>query len=76
MNKLLKWIPANIVGLLGIVQAVLKCIKEILTVIIDVLLPVIPGDKFDKVIKLVRDIVNKADGFVQKIKDFFLKTVN
>lgn len=71
--KLLSWIPVNIAGLLGIVQGVLKCIKEILTVVINILLPIIPGDKFDDVVLKVRDIVNKIDEAVEKVKSFFLK---
>lgn len=72
LKKLLKWIPVNIAGILGITQAILKVIKEILTVIVNILFPIIPSAKFKTVVTVIRGIVNKADGVVQKIKDFLL----
>lgn len=75
LQKLLKWIPVNLAGLLGIVQAALKCLKEILTVIVNILFPIIPSKKFKDIVTAVRNIVNKLDEIVQKIKDFFLKAV-
>lgn len=75
ITKLLAWIPVNMAGILGIVQAVIKFIKEVLTLAIDLLLPIIPGDKFDKVVYATRDIVNKIDEIVEKIKNFFLQAI-
>lgn len=71
-SKLLMWSPSVIVGLLGILQVLVKFVKEVLTLVIDLLLPIIPGDKFDALIKKVRDMCNTVDGWIQKIKDFLL----
>ncbi|MCX5657962.1 MAG: hypothetical protein NTZ48_07100 [Candidatus Omnitrophica bacterium] len=73
LAKLLSWLPTNIAGILGIVQAVIKFIKELLTLAVNILLPVIPGDKFDGIVIKVRDAMNKIDEGVEKIKSFLLK---
>ena len=70
--KLIAWIPKNIVGILGIIQAIIKFGKEIATLALDIIAPIIPGDKDDNIIKTIRDIFNSADGWVEKIKDFLL----
>lgn len=77
MVKLLSLIPIlnpkAIAGVLGLAQAFIKFAKELLTLIIDVLFPVIPSEKFHKIIEKIRKLVNKIDGWLQKVKDFFLK---
>ena len=73
LAKLLKWIPSNVVAILGIVQVVIKFVKEVLTLVIDILLPIIPADSFDGIIKKIRDFCNILDGGVEKIKAFLLK---
>ena len=73
LTKLLGWLPANLAGVLGIIQAVIKLIKEILTLVVDILYPIIPSKQFKKVIDTVRGIVNKIDEWIEKIKGFFLK---
>ena len=65
--KLLLWLPKNLAGILGIVQAVIKCIKEILTVLAN--FTFLPQATIDK----IRDICNKVDDVVEKIKGFLLK---
>lgn len=73
MIKLLKWLPINLAGILGILQAIVKCVKEILTVIVNILFPIIPDGKFEKVVLKVREVINKIDAILQRIKDFLLK---
>jgi len=75
IKKLIQWLYVNIAGVLGVVQAVIKALKEILTVIVNILFPVIPSAKFKAIITAVRGIVNKLDEIVEKIKGFFLKTI-
>jgi phage-related protein len=76
-TKLLKWLPLNLAGLIGIIQGIIKVIKEILTAIINILFPIIPGEgNFEKIVLKIRDIVNKVDEVVEKIKGFFLKAAN
>ena len=71
--KLISWIPKNLAGILGIIQAVIKFGKEVATLALDIVAPLIPGDKDEKVIETIRDIFNTADGWVEKIKSFLLQ---
>lgn len=74
--KLLKLIPLNIAGLIGIAQGIVKTLKEILTTIVNNIFPLTPNDgTFEKIVKKVRDVVNKIDEALEKVKGFFLKTV-
>ena len=75
IKKLLKWLPVNIGALLGILQAVVKFIKEVATLALDIVAPIIPGDGDDKMIKAIRDICNIVDAWIEKIKTFFLTVV-
>ena len=73
MGKLLLWLPKIIPGLLGILRALIKLGKEICTLIIDILFPVIPSAHFQTIVLKVRDFFNWLDGMIGKISDFFLK---
>lgn len=73
MAKIIAWIGLNIATVLGIVQAVLKLLKEVLTGIVNTLFPLFPDNgKFETVVNKVRDIVNAIDEWVEKIKEMFL----
>lgn len=52
---------------------VVKFVKEVLTLVIDVLFPIIPSASFKAIVKKVRDIVNVIDGWLEKIQGFLLK---
>lgn len=66
MVKLLTWLPRNIGAIIGILQAIVKMVKEILTLCADALF--IPQSVIDK----IRIIVNKVDGILENIKNFLL----
>jgi len=55
----------TIAGILAIIQAIVKMIKEILTAVINATLPFIPNSKVQK----IRDILNKVDTVLEKIKN-------
>ena len=76
IKKLLSWAKLNLVSILGILQGIVKVIKEVATAIVNILFPLIPSTKFQKVVLLVRSIANKVDDILEKIKSFFLKAVN
>lgn len=61
----------TIAGVFAIAQAVVKAVKEILTVIINSALPFIPNEKVQK----IRDILNKVDGGLEKAKNFLFGLV-
>ena len=73
--KLLKYIPVNIASLVGILQAIVKLLKELATGLVNIFYPIIPQSKFLAVVMKVRDIVNKLDDLLEKLKGFLLKAV-
>lgn len=72
MNKLLSWLPKNLATILGIIQALVKLLKEILTGVVNILYPVIPSAKFQELVEKVRGFVNLIDAWIEKIKSFLL----
>lgn len=72
IKKLLLWVPKNLVAVLGILQVGIKLVKEILTLIVDLLYPVIPSEKFEDIVDMIREKVNMVDEWVERIKDFLL----
>lgn len=72
VKKVLDWLTTDVAGVIGIAQAVVKVVKEVVTACVNLLCPIF-GDKFDDVVYKIRDIVNVADEWLEKIKDFLLK---
>ena len=75
MLKLLTWLPAIIAPLLGIVEAVVKFIKEILTLVVTILFPIIPSEKFKNIVTKVRTIVDKVYDWISGGKEKILKAI-
>jgi len=73
--KLLNWIPAFVAPLLGILEAALKFLKEVLTLIVTILFPIIPNEGFKKVITTIRGIVDKAYDLLSQWKDKILSAI-
>jgi hypothetical protein len=73
MPALVKWVALNGASIVGMVQAVLKFVKELLTLVINILFPIIPDGKFEQIVLKVRDVVNKVDDFIEKYKGYLLK---
>lgn len=73
--KIIKWIIAFVPTLIGIVQAAIKFIKELLTLVVDVLFPIIPIGKFKAFVTWLRAAVDTFDTWFQKIKDAILKWI-
>ncbi len=71
--KIIQWLIAFVPTLIGIIQAGIKFIKEILTLITDILFPIIPIAKFKTFVTWLRATVDKIDIGFQKIKDAILK---
>jgi len=67
-SKLIKWVMLNAASVIAMVQVVLKFVKEVLTAVVNILFPIIPDGPFEVIILKVRDIVNKIDEIVEKIK--------
>ena len=73
MAKLLSWVALNGASVLGIVQAIIKCAKELITAILNLFAVVVPNDKFKQIVLTVRDWVNKVDAFVEQYKGLLIK---
>lgn len=72
LGKLKSWIPSNIAGILGIAQAILKFIKEVCTLFLNIIAPLIPGDNDTKIVTLVRNLCNQLDNLIEKLKNWLL----
>jgi len=72
ITKIIQWIMVFIAGNLGIVQAAIKFVKEVLTLIVDILFPIIPIAKFQRFIISVRATMETIDGWVEKLKAWLI----
>ena len=72
IGKIISWIMLNGASILGMVQAVVKAVKEILTAVVNLLSIFIPSDKIEDVVMTVRNILNKIDEWIEVIKDKLL----
>jgi len=75
ITKIVNWLKLNVVSILGIAQAVVKFMKEILTAVVNLLFPVIPNANFQAIVMAVRDAVNAIDAWIEKIKTWILPKV-
>ena len=72
MGKIFTWILANGASILGILQAIVKAIKELLTAVVNLLSIFIPSDKIEDVVMVVRNVLNKIDEWIEIIKEKLL----
>ena len=73
MAKLIGWVAVNGLSVLGLVQVIIKFVKEVLTLVVNILFPIIPDGKFEQIILSVCGWVEKIDGWVEKGKVWILK---
>ena len=66
--KLLGWSKLNLASILGILKAVVKLLKEVLTAVVNILFPIIPSEKFKSLVLKVRAVVEKADEWLNSIQ--------
>lgn len=71
--KIVQWIVLHGVSILGIVQVIIKFLKEFLTLVVNILFPIIPDGSFEKIVIKVRAFVEIFDTWVEKIKIALLK---
>jgi hypothetical protein len=72
MGKIISWILLNGASVLGIIQSVVKAVKEILTAVVNLLSIFIPSEKIEDIVMTVRNILNKIDEWIEVIKDKLL----
>lgn len=68
MAKIITWIAVNGASVFGITQAVLKCLKEVITALLNLLSIVAPASKVQEVVVKVRAVIEKVDGWVEAAK--------
>jgi len=73
MNKILAWIKVNGATVLGVTQAAIKVLKELLTGVVNLVSLVLPKATSSKLVEQVRGILNTIDELVEKIKSYLLK---
>ena len=73
MTKIITWVLANGATLLGLVQAIIKAIKELLTGVVNLISLILPQSTANKAVEAVRGIMNKIDDGIEYIKKYFVK---
>ena len=73
MSKVIAWVLANGATVLGLVQAIIKALKELATGIVNLLSLVIPNSKVPEIVEKVRGVFNTIDEVIEKIKGYLIK---
>ena len=64
---------ANGATLLGVLQAIIKAIKELLTGVVNLLSLFMPADAAEAAVKTVRGWMNWVDDILESIKGFLIR---
>lgn len=76
MLKIITWVMSNGATLLGLLQAIIKAIKELLTGVVNLLSLIMPQAATNKIIEKLRAVLNKVDKGIEFLKKYLLpKTV-
>lgn len=67
-TKIYIWIKANLASVLGIAQAVIKALKEVVTALINLVSIFLPTVATEKFVLTLRDALNTVDEWIEKIK--------
>ena len=68
--KIITWILANWATLVGLLQAVVKAIKELLTGVVNLISLFMPQATANKIVAQVRNALNIVDAFLEKVKSY------
>jgi len=71
-KKLIVWVMANGATVLAVLQSIVKAIKELLTGVVNLLSLFMTKEAAEKAVKVVRDIMNKIDELIEKLKEKLL----
>jgi phage-related protein len=76
ITKILNFIKSRVLvfvpTILGIAETVVKFVKEVITLIVDILYPVIPNDKFKVIVTKIRATVESIYTWISTNKDKIL----
>lgn len=76
MSKLITWVLVNGATLLGILQAIIKAIKELLTGVVNLLSLFMSAEVAEGMVTTIRGALNKIDEVIENIKSFLVKQLN
>ena len=66
-------VPKNIAGIIGVVQALVPLVKELVVVVIRIAAIVVPGKLPETLIVKVQGISDKIEGLVTRVKNLLLQ---
>jgi phage-related protein len=75
MIKIWTWIKVNIASLVGIIQLVIKALKELLTAIVNLLSIFFPVIGSQKVVLWIRSILETLDNLIEKAKPYLIPII-
>ena len=73
MSKIISWILVNGATLLGVLQAIVKAIKELVTGVVNLLSLFMPQSAADASVTFLRGILNRIDGVIETVKGYLLR---
>lgn len=73
MLKIITWISVNGASILGIIQAVIKMLKEVITAVINFISLIMPSSKAQEFVLKARELVEKIDAFIEQYKGILVK---
>ncbi len=73
MSKLITWVLVNGATLLGVLQAIIKAIKELLTGVVNLLSLFMSAEVAEGMVATIRGVLNKIDEVIENIKSFLVK---
>ena len=74
-TKIWTWIKLNGASVLGIAQAVIKALKEVVTAIVNLLSIFLPAISAQKIVVWIRNALNTLDEWIEKIKPYLIPSV-
>ena len=72
MMKIISWVMVNGATFLGLLQSIVKIVKELLTGVVNLLSLFLTQEQAEKVVKAVRSAVNVVDDVLEKIKGLLI----
>jgi phage-related protein len=73
ITKIVTWVLANGATLLGILQSLVKAVKELLTGVINLISLILSKEIAASWVDAVRNALNAIDEVIEKLKGYLLK---
>lgn len=71
--KIFSWVMLNGATLIGVLQAIVKAIKELVTGIVNLLSLFLSAEQSEEAVATVRRALNFVDNILENLKGFLLK---